>query len=240
MSQIAQSPPPCRHRTWFIVGLIAVAWFALAEMACHVWYYAHESRLKKNPVPASGEELIAKLKAYVEGQGAFQVRVEDVGETAREMLNCSFARTLSWVSDGRMAAVTVVRWDDRSSAGGVESSHNPGVCLAAAGWSIGKRVDMGFKEYCGAGSAVTQWEVSRPNIQMMAYSAVFRRFSGAPTIERRTSRGDLRWGAVFAGRRDAPVLVMLAYLQATPDEQALVNEKFDQLMRAALCGSGAK
>jgi hypothetical protein len=232
MSKALSPSPVRRQRAWLVAGVAVVAWFALAEIACQAWYFAHESKLKKNPVPETGEQLIERLKAFAEKDDGFQIRVDDVGDAAREILKCSFGKTLSWATGSNVAAVSVIRWDDRSSAGGVESSHNPGMCLGAAGWTIGTRTQLGFEEYCGSGAEVTEWEVSRPNIQMLAYSAVFRRFSGAPTIERRTSRNDIRWGSVFAGRRDAPVLVMLVYISG---EKTAARAKLDRIMRAALC-----
>jgi hypothetical protein len=82
---------------------------------------------------------------------------------------------------------------------------------------------------------LSPWQVSRQNLKMLAYSAVFRRFSGAPTIERSSSRNDIRWGSVLSGRRDAPVLVMLVYIAATPEEQAAARGKLDEIMKATFC-----
>ncbi|MGH8048509.1 MAG: hypothetical protein ACREKL_14810 [Chthoniobacterales bacterium] len=229
---------PRRRRTWLVVGIAIVVWFVLAEIACQAWYYAHESKLKINPIPATGQEVIDKLKNFAMQRDAYSIHEEDVGETPREILNCSYAKTLSWVVAGRISAVTVIRWDDRSSAGGVESSHNPGNCLQSAGWTIGTRTNLGFDDYCGVTAEVTEWEVQRPGIQMTAYSAVFRRFAGAPTIVRKTSRADLRWGAVWSGRRDAPMLVVLVYLVGDPSDQARVREQFKTIMRTAFCSDG--
>jgi hypothetical protein len=221
---------------WILISVagFVVIWFALAEISTEAWYYVHESKLKRNPALAEGAEIVRRLRQRAEQNGTFQIKEQDIGSAATDILKCSYGKTLTWVNDQGVAAVTVLRWGDRSTAGGVESSHNPGGCLAAAGWTVGAQTDLGFEDYYGTTAYVTEWQVRRPDIEMLAYSAVFRRFAGAPIIERKTSRNDLRLGAVWSGRRDAPVLVILVYLPGDPSEVAAKREQFKEIMQAAL------
>jgi len=228
---------PRKYRLLTIVAVTLLAWFALAEVVSHAWYFVHESKFKRNPIPATGEELVGRIHRFAEDGGGFGISEQSIPSAAMEMLNCGYGRTLSWSNMGSVSAVTILRWLDRSSSGGVESSHNPGTCLKAAGWTVGKSTLLGIEDYCGVTAEVTEWEVERPGIKMLAYSAVFRRFAGAPSIKRILSRNDERWGAVFAGRRDAPVLVVLAYLSADPSDSLAPRERFRQIMKAGFCTS---
>jgi hypothetical protein len=218
-----------------IVAGIVLVWFAVAEIATYAWYAAHESKLPRNPVPATGEEVLKRARAFADdnGRGADE---REIGDTAMEMLKCSFGKTLLWSSYGSgMSAVTILKWDERSVVGGVDAMHNPGTCLRAAGWTVGARSSLGVQNYCGVTAEVTRWEVSQQNTQMQAYSAIFRRYVETTKDE----AGPKLWNStrlksVISGRRDAPLMILLAYLPVDIDSAAS-DAKFQQIMKAIFC-----
>jgi hypothetical protein len=221
-----------------IVAGIVLAWFAVAELATYAWYSAHESKLPRNPVPATGEEVLKRAREFADANGR-ESNEREIGDTAMEMLKCSFGKTLLWSSyGGGMSAVTVLKWDERSVVGGVDAMHNPGTCLRAAGWAVGARTSLGVQNYCGVTAEVTRWEVSQQNTQMQAYSVVFRRY-----VETKSDEGgpklwsNTRLKSVISGRRDAPVMILLAYLPVDIDAAAS-DAKFHQIMKALFCAPG--
>lgn len=224
-----------RRLLWIAAGL-AVAWFVAAEAATFFWYSSHESKLPKNQLPASGEIVLDRLKKRVEAAGGV-FKEQEIGDAAMEMLKCSFGRTLIWRGpDGAPMAVTAIRWSDRSIVGGVESMHNPGVCLRAAGWEIGEKTEFGVEDYCGANAEVTQWEVSQGGQRMMAYSAVFRRFAGEIAKDQTKFWNSKRFDSVLTGRRDAPVMILLAYLPVSDfGDSSTGHDRFGQIMKDVFC-----
>ena len=235
MKEVAAAAPSRRNRLLFVVAGLVLAWFAVAEVASQFWYFTHESKLPKNPVPVSGAEILRRARQFADENGS-QLSERDIGSTATEMLKCSYGKTLAWFNPrGAMSALTVLKWDERSVVGGVESMHNPGNCLGAAGWTIGARTALGVENFCGVTCEVVKWDVSQSGFNMQAYSAVFRRYSETEALSEGAqfwNNGRLR--SVLSGRRDAPVLILLAYLPAGNDSKA-VDENFRQIMRSILC-----
>lgn len=229
--------PPAFRRTLVLVVVagIVLGWFVVAEFASQAWYLSHESKLPKNPIPVTGEEISKRVHDFAEG-GGLQISEKNIGAAAMEMLKCSYGETLIWRNfEGVMSAVTVLKWDERSVVGGVESMHNPGTCLKAAGWDVGAQTVFGVENYCGVTCEVTKWAVSQNSIQMQAYSAVFRRY--AETEAEKASPkfwNNMRLNSVLSGRRDAPVLILLAYLPADTERQT--DASFRHIMRAVFCG----
>lgn len=215
-----------------IVFGVVVLWFAFSEVATHFYYTNREAALPRNTLPPSAQEVLDRAKAFASRGGAV-VNQRDIGTAAFEMLRCKFGETLYWNEGGAPAALTILKWDDSSVIGGVEGMHNPGNCLAAAGWQVGASEALGLRAYCGTTADVTVWEVRRGDLEMRAFSAVIRRFS-VPALERSNFRNSERLDAVLAGRRDAPVYIILAYLPASVDP-TVVQSLFDQLMRAGFC-----
>ncbi len=226
------------HRLLWIVAGLVLAWFVAAEIANFAWYASHESGLAKNRLPSTGEQIFEKLKKFVAATGG-QSKEQGIGDAAMEMLKCSYGRTLIWMESANdPVGVTTIRWNDRSIVGGLESMHNPGNCLRAAGWTIGKKTEFGTEDFCGANCEVTQWEVSQGGHQMLAYSAVFRRFTGAAPKPEKSFWNNKRLQPVFSGRRDAPVLILLGYLPVESGSIDSGHVRFQQIMHAVFCPPG--
>ncbi len=224
-----------KMRLPLIVASLVLAWFLAAEIAAYAWYAFHESKLPRNPVPSSGEEVLKKVDVFATKNGR-DVKEREIGDAAMEMLKTSYGRTLFWSTfAGSVSAVTVLKWDERSVVGGVDAMHNPGNCLGAAGWSVGSVTPLGVQSYCGVTAEVTKWAVSQQGIDMQAYSAVFRRYADTempavlPNFWNNT-----RLRSVLSGRRDAPVMILLAYLPVDIDAAA-GDASFRRIMRAVFC-----
>jgi len=213
-------------------AVVVLAWFVGAEILTSEWYHSQESKLSPNPLPASGEVVMSRLEKTISASGV-PYSEKEIGDAAMDMLKCSYGRTLLWTEETGPMAVTTLKWPDRSVVGGVEGIHNPGACLGAAGWKIGKRTDYGVEKFGSVTAEVTQWEVSRGDLQMLAYSAVFRRFSDRPITGTQKIWAATRLQPVLDGRRDAPVFILLAYLPLGPTgTESEVHARFQSLMRA--------
>lgn len=233
------APPAGRPRFRLALGIVltlVIAWFAAAEWATHAWYASHEARLTRNALPDDPAHVLDKLKAFVGRDGA-PYRQQNVGAAAMEMLKCRFGESIYWLNETGPAAVTILKWDDNSIVGGVEGMHNPGVCLSSAGWTIKGERSLGLLDFSGATAEVKEWNVSRGTLDMRAFSAVFRRFA-TTGVEKTDRIHSERLDAVLAGRRDAPVYVVLAYLPASVSD-AQVNKLFRELMDSIFAGSPA-
>ena len=231
---ITSTSPRFSKNSRFLWGcaVVVLVWFAGAEILTSGWYHSQESKLSPNPLPASGEVVISRLEKPISDSGATYSEKE-IGDAAMEMLKCSYGRTLLWTGEAGPQAVTTLKWSDRSVVSGVESMHNPGNCLKAAGWTIGKRTDYGVEKFGSVTAEVTQWEVSRGDLQMLAYSAVFRRFADRPAATTQKIWASTRLQPVLDGRRDAPVFILLAYLPLGPTgTESEVHARFQSLMRA--------
>lgn len=235
-----ENPPSKSTRSnWaFLVVVVAVVgWFVASEAATAWWYGSNEAQLPRNQVPTNGDEVVERLKAFANDQGAFAVKVEGVGTAAMEMLKCNFGETVSWNSGLTFSAASVLKWDERSAVAGTEAVHNPGICLRGAGWTILGTSDLGVMQFDGTTAEVTEWDVEQGGIKMKAFISVFRRFA----YQEKDSRNPRRyWNAarldpVFDGRRDAPLMILLVYLPVdfaeTPEG---TRERFRSIMQAAL------
>jgi hypothetical protein len=221
----------------FVIAGLVLLWFLAAEVATSFWYSSQEAKLPRNRVPATGEAVMERVKQVARETSA-DSKEQDIGAAAMEMLKCSYGKTLMWADAPSFAAMTVLKWDERSVVGGVDSMHNPGNCLAAAGWIVGKRTDLGVQDYCGTSCSVIEWEVSRGELKMRAFSAVFRRFAGEDAPVATGGWNSTRLKSVFTGRRDAPLLILLAYLPEGPNP-AEVPVRFREIMRSLFCESPA-
>lgn len=214
------------------------AWFLAAEALTHFWYSSREAKLTRNVLPPTGETALKHIKDFLKEEGS-PFRQQSIGTAAMDILKCRFGESLYWLEESGPAAITILKWEDYSVFNGVEGMHNPGVCLAAAGWSIGDSRKLGLQFYGQAAAEVSEWQVSRGALKMRAFSAVFRRFA-TKAVEKSS---DLqiyseRLNVVLAGRRDAPVYIILAYLPASvSDEQ--VTRLFRDLMDAIFAGPSA-
>jgi hypothetical protein len=215
------------------LGVALVVWFGAGEIFTHFWYAFHEARLPRNRPLPDGTVLVKRIDALARSSGA-QPKEQEIGSAAMDLLKCSFGRMVIWSSaDGPMAA-TVLKWSDESVVSGVESMHNPGNCLKAAGWAIGEQRAFGVEDYCGATCEITGWDVSRPELKMRAFIAVFRRFADDPKPNSSSFWNNRRLLPVLEGRRDAPVLIMLGYLPAAASMDA-AHARFGSILHAALC-----
>jgi hypothetical protein len=212
-----------------------IAWFVLSEIVTFQWYASHESKLTRNVIPADGADVMKRLKAFAVGSGAV-IKDQDIGSTAMEMLKCAYGKTLIWGGTAGSAAATVLKWSEDSVVGGVETLHNPGICLSAAGWKIGKETALGMEKFGGTYCRVTEWEVSRNGTEMRAFSAVVRRFAESKEADAGKYRNSERLESVLQGRRDAPVLILLVYVPVGSSE-ADTKAQFREVMEAALGGS---
>jgi len=219
-----------------VVAAVVIGWFVASELATAWWFGLNEAKLPRNPVPVEGSAVVARLKAIADEQSA-SVKVEEVAAAAMEMLKCSFGETVSWNSGYSFSAVSVLRWDDRSTVSGTETMHNPGNCLRGAGWNILGSADLGVMRFHDTTAEVTEWDVEQGGTQMKAFIAVFRRFAVEDTDDREPRRywNAARLDPVFDGRRDAPLMIMLAYLPPqfgeTPER---TRDRFKAIMQAAL------
>ena len=227
-------------RATIAVGVAVLAWFALAEVGTYFWYASHEAGMPLNKLPASGREMMDNLRELVKANGEVATG-KDVDEMAMDTLKASFGHTLSWREIEGPAAVTVLGWNLRNAVGGAETMHNPGKCLRAAGWQVGAHTDFGTEVICGTSCDVAQWEVSREDFRMLAFSAVIRRFADEPHKFKTSFRYENRMRSVVDGRRDAPVFIVLGYLPlASEADVPAVRARFQKILRAILCGSAAE
>jgi hypothetical protein len=216
------------------LGVALVVWFGAGEIFTHFWYAFHEARLPKNRPLPDGSVLVKRIDALARSSGA-QPKEQEIGPAAMEMLKCSFGKMVIWPGENGPLAATVLKWNERSVVSGVESMHNPGNCLRAAGWQVGVRTDVGVEDYCGVSGDITCWEVSRPGIRMRAFLAVFRRFAEDKKPKVNSFWNSNRLEPVITGRRDAPRLIILGYVPA----EASISEAhatFQSILHAALCG----
>jgi hypothetical protein len=226
--------PGAGLRLAFVLGVALVTWFAAGELFTHFWYASHEARLPKNRPLPDGAVLVKRIDDLARSSGA-QPKEQEIGAAAMEILKCSFGKMVIWAGENGPMAATVLKWSDQSTVGGVENLHNPGACLQAAGWAIGAKTEFGTEDYCGAEAEVIGWDVSRPGLKMRAFSAIFRRFP----MQRRSAFGSFwnndRLESVLAGRRDAPLLIVLGYVPITTSADD-AHVRFQQVLHAALCG----
>jgi hypothetical protein len=225
-------------RRLVLAALLAIVlWFGVSEAVTRWWYTTNEAKLQRNLVPESGDEVVSRLRTFAESQGALGIKVEGVGDSAIEMLKCSFGETVSWETPGSFSAASVLKWDDRSAVGGTEVMHNPGNCLRSAGWTILDKATLGSKTFHGATAEVTSWDVEQSGMQMKAFIAVFRRFGDLDRSERDARRywNASRLDSVIEGRRDAPLMILLVYLPlGFADSPSVAKERFESIMNAAL------
>jgi hypothetical protein len=217
------------------VGGAVLVWFALAEVVTQIWYSSHEAGSRRNQLPVSGEAVAQRLRTFLEGDGEApnEQKVDDV---SMGILKASFGETLSWSQNGWPAAVTILKWDEKSTVGGAESMHNPGKCLSASGWKIGKQTNLGFQTVGKSTCDTAQWEVSRNGLKMLAFSAVFGRFAESVTPGETSflshSRNS-RLRSVLEGRRDAPIFIILVYLPVSAfADTSEVRTRFQEILRA--------
>jgi len=226
------------NRTTLVVLLGVVVWFLISEAVTFGWYSVGEGKLSKNRLPVSGEELLSGSQKFIEKNGGIVRSVKGIGDVAAEMLKCDFGETLTWSMGANFGALTIIKWNDASVVSGVEGMHNPGNCLAAAGWKIGEKHMLGLQEFCDSESEVTEWDVERPGLRMRAFSCVFRKFRESVSNDRSNRYwNSRRMEPVLDGRRDAPRIIVLVYLPIdfTSTEGSQYSE-FTALMNATFCG----
>lgn len=239
MSTECPVEPTPRHafrggrRLALLIGGAVVVWFAASEFGTRFWYASHEAKLPRNPPLPDGPTLVQRIDSFAARSSGVKPSEQEIGAAAMEMLKCSFGKMVIWPSEQGPMAATVLRWSDRSVVGGVESMHNPGNCLKAAGWAVAERRDLGFENFRGAGAEVTGWAVSRPGLKMWAFSAVFRRFTETPKSDGATFWNSKRLESVLEGRRDAPQLIVLGYVPASTSVED-AHARFSEILRAAL------
>jgi len=235
-----KSPARRAWRWVFLVAALTILWFAAGEGLTWYWYASHEGKMAVNKVPAGGK-LLTAIQSAVDSEGGYQIQDRDIGSTATEMLKCSYGRTLSWSDAYGPSAMTVLEWGEHSYVGGVEDMHNPGVCLRAAGWTIGASRSLGIQRYGDATCETTVWDIQQGALSMHAFSAVFRRFQEAEKVDAELGKywNSTRLRSVFSGRRDAPVLIVLGYFPEGGAFSSTPEERFDQVMRAAFRNSEA-
>lgn len=234
MSDSPSSVPPVasgrpRRILWWACGFVVV-WFLGAEIFTHYWYASREGQFTLNVMPRDADVALERLKGFVKQEGS-QFRQQNIGTAAMEMLKCRFGESIYWMADGEPAAATILKWDDFSVYNGVEGMHNPGICLGSAGWIIHGSKQLGLQRFGGADAEVSEWEVSRPSLEMRAFSAVFRRFASTGVVAQNRFFFGQRLDAVLAGRRDAPIYIILVYLPESLGEKR-INAMFRELVDA--------
>jgi len=237
-----QKSPAARRWQWLsvFVGMV-VLWLAIGEGVTWYWYASHESKMKVNRIP-SGEKLLAGIRAAVDSRGGYQQKEQGIGTSAQEMLKCSYGQTFYWADGYGTSALTVLEWGEHSYVGGVEDMHNPGICLGAAGWTIGASKSLGIQHYGDASCETTQWEIHQGGISMHAFSAVFRRFAEAEKLDAEIGKywNSTRLRSVLSGRRDAPILIVLGYISDADSPFApSPASRFEEILRAAFANSGS-
>jgi hypothetical protein len=111
--------------------------------------------------------------------------------------------------------------------------------LKSAGWIVGDQTDFGTEDFCGTKAEVMGWDVSRPGLKMRAFSAIFRRFPQQKRSPVGSFWNNDRLESVLAGRRDAPLLIVLGYVPITTSADD-AHSRFREVVHAMLCeGAGS-
>lgn len=225
--------PGAGLRLALVIGVALVVWLAAGELLTHFWYAFHEAKLPRNRPLPDGPVLVQRIDDFAKNTGVAP-KEQEIGPAAMEILKCSFGKMVIWPGEDGPMAATVLKWSEDSIVGGVENLHNPGACLSAAGWAVGAQTNFGTEDFCGAKAEVIGWDVSRPGLKMRAFSAIFRRFP----MQKRSAFGAFwnndRLESVLAGRRDAPLLIVLGYVPVSTSADD-AHGRFQRVLHAALC-----
>ncbi|MCS7091042.1 MAG: exosortase/archaeosortase family protein [Verrucomicrobiota bacterium] len=128
--------PSVASKQWLGLNAAWLLWLATVDAGVLVWYDHIESKRRPGPdwelVWPHAEANLTELQ---------------LSRAARELLQCDEARLVRWQSaDGRYLQITLLRWRPGRAAAYLAKSHNPLVCMPAAGFPIESVSDVRWME----------------------------------------------------------------------------------------------
>lgn len=201
-----------------IAGAI-LAWFLVSEVATEAWY-----RWKESQVPVTEPWPIdwpTEENAAARGFRDFQPR--EMSEQEREILRFERGRAASWKDGGgNQWTGFYIEWNPDPKLNQMDLTHNPTVCLAAAGLNLVRSLPDVTVEIGGTPATFKAWEFTTGGKPIFVYVAT-RLGYGFSTFDYRQGEVAKRtghfWKAVI-GSRGNPLqtLELVGVGLRTPEE----------------------
>lgn len=207
-----------------IAGAI-LAWFLVSEVATEAWY-----RWKESQVPVTEPWPIdwpTEENAAARGFRDFQPR--EMSEQEKELLHFKRGRAASWKdAEGNQWAGFYIEWDPDPKLNQMDLTHNPTVCLQAAGLQLVRTLPNVEMEIAGLPANFKAWEFEANGKPIFVYVAT-RHSYGFPVFNYNKGQIAMRAGNLwkaFVGNRGNSLqtleLVVSGY--KTPSEAALRDQ----------------
>lgn len=189
------------------IAAAILAWFLVSEVATEAWYRWRESQVPVTqpwPIDWPTEE-----NAAARGFRDFQPR--EMSEQEKELLHFKRGRAASWKdAKGNQWTGFYIEWDPDPKLNQMDLTHNPTVCLQAAGLMLVRSLPNVNAEIGGLPANFKAWEFEHDGKSIFVYVAT-RLGHGFSTFDYKRGRIAMRTGNLWkavVGSRGNPLQTM--------------------------------